>query len=333
MHEGSQQGTAGRKRHARPRRQRRCCAGSQHSTSVRAPPSSSGLGRAACCRCGRSSAPRARSTSPPLHGRRLTATCLRCGCIRAPRGGGAVRTAHPCVRLRRGTQHAVAVHGNPVAPCNPPSPGRAGAATRAPAARSATARSTSTARRAASWRSTASRTRRRPRMLSCCPQVGAARCVCARVACLPAVELCQASATAREALGLHKCVGVGLAPGRTVALAAAAPAGVMSVHFHPSNANLLAAGCYDGSVAVFDTRRRGGTPLYQATVKSGKHSDAVWQVGPAVHVHTPEYGRRGWPGAACLLSGYLRVQSGGVSAGGAPPAQGGPHHGASNRQC
>lgn len=57
----------------------------------------------------------------------------------------------------------------------------------------------------------------------------------------------------------------------------AAP-GVMAVHFHPSTANLLAVGCYDGSVAVFDARRRGGAPLYQATVKSGKHSDAVWQV-------------------------------------------------------
>jgi hypothetical protein len=52
----------------------------------------------------------------------------------------------------------------------------------------------------------------------------------------------------------------------------------MSVHFHPSYPNLLAVGCYDGSVAVFDARARGGAPLYQATARSGKHNDAVWQV-------------------------------------------------------
>ncbi|GBF93018.1 dynein intermediate chain [Raphidocelis subcapitata] len=54
--------------------------------------------------------------------------------------------------------------------------------------------------------------------------------------------------------------------------------GVMAVDFHPTFPNLLAIGCYDGSVAVFDARRRGGAPLYQATARSGKHSDAVWQV-------------------------------------------------------
>lgn len=55
----------------------------------------------------------------------------------------------------------------------------------------------------------------------------------------------------------------------------------MSVHFHPSYANLLAVGCYDGSVAVYDARSKSGAPLYHATVKSGKHNDAVWQVGRA----------------------------------------------------
>ena len=54
------------------------------------------------------------------------------------------------------------------------------------------------------------------------------------------------------------------------------------MHFHPSYSNLLAVGCYDGSVAVYDARSKGGPPLYQATVKSGKHSDAVWQVGASV---------------------------------------------------
>jgi len=52
----------------------------------------------------------------------------------------------------------------------------------------------------------------------------------------------------------------------------------MAVHFHPSYANLLAVGCYDGSVAVYDARQQGAAPLYHATVKNGKHNDAVWQV-------------------------------------------------------
>ncbi len=62
----------------------------------------------------------------------------------------------------------------------------------------------------------------------------------------------------------------------------------MALHFHPEFANLLAVGCYDGSVAVFDVRDKSGKPLYQANVKTGKHSDPVWQVswqvsGRALH--------------------------------------------------
>lgn len=54
--------------------------------------------------------------------------------------------------------------------------------------------------------------------------------------------------------------------------------GVMCLHFHPENGNLLAVGCYDGSVAVFDVRATSNAPLYLATVQSGKHSEPVWQV-------------------------------------------------------
>lgn len=32
----------------------------------------------------------------------------------------------------------------------------------------------------------------------------------------------------------------------------ATESGVMALHFHPEHANLLAVGCYDGSVLVYD---------------------------------------------------------------------------------
>lgn len=54
--------------------------------------------------------------------------------------------------------------------------------------------------------------------------------------------------------------------------------GVMSVHFHPEFANLLAVGCYDGSVMVFDVRKPSPEPIYSANVRTGKHNDPVWQV-------------------------------------------------------
>lgn len=55
-------------------------------------------------------------------------------------------------------------------------------------------------------------------------------------------------------------------------------AGVMCIAFHPDYPNLLAVGCYDGSVLIFDVRSRSGKPLYQSTAKSGKHTEPVWQV-------------------------------------------------------
>lgn len=52
----------------------------------------------------------------------------------------------------------------------------------------------------------------------------------------------------------------------------------MALHFHPEFANLLAVGCYDGRVLVFDVRAKGNAPLYASDIKIGKHSDPVWQV-------------------------------------------------------
>ena len=61
--------------------------------------------------------------------------------------------------------------------------------------------------------------------------------------------------------------------------------GVMSLDFHPQHPSLLAVGCYDGSVMVFNLGKMmvGGDssatkPIYQSTIKTGKHTDPVWQV-------------------------------------------------------
>lgn len=41
-------------------------------------------------------------------------------------------------------------------------------------------------------------------------------------------------------------------------------AGAMSVDWHPQHSSLLAVGCYNGSVHVFDVRLKGSTPLYSS---------------------------------------------------------------------
>jgi dynein intermediate chain 1 len=54
--------------------------------------------------------------------------------------------------------------------------------------------------------------------------------------------------------------------------------GVMCLDFHPQHSSLLAVGCYDGTVMIFDIRNKLNKPIFQSTVKSGKHTDPVWQV-------------------------------------------------------
>ena len=54
--------------------------------------------------------------------------------------------------------------------------------------------------------------------------------------------------------------------------------GVMCLDFHPQHSSLLAVGLYDGTVMVFDIRSRTNRPIFQSTVKTGKHTDPVWQV-------------------------------------------------------
>ena len=57
-----------------------------------------------------------------------------------------------------------------------------------------------------------------------------------------------------------------------------APSGVMCMDFHPQHSSLLAVGLYDGTCMVFDVRRKVDKPIYKSTIKSGKHTDPVWQV-------------------------------------------------------
>ncbi|CCW66087.1 unnamed protein product [Phytomonas sp. Hart1] len=58
--------------------------------------------------------------------------------------------------------------------------------------------------------------------------------------------------------------------------------GVLSLAFHPIHSHLLACGLYDGAVCVFDLHikdePRHQKPIYSATVRTGKHTEPVWQL-------------------------------------------------------
>ncbi|CCW62477.1 unnamed protein product [Phytomonas sp. EM1] len=58
--------------------------------------------------------------------------------------------------------------------------------------------------------------------------------------------------------------------------------GVLSLAFHPVHSHLLACGLFDGSVCVFDLHikddPRHQKPIYSATVRTGKHTESVWQL-------------------------------------------------------
>ncbi len=57
-------------------------------------------------------------------------------------------------------------------------------------------------------------------------------------------------------------------------------AGVQCLHFHPDFPNLLAVGCYDGNVLVFDVRSGSSEPMYRSGA-ANKHVEPVTQVGAA----------------------------------------------------
>ncbi|CAF0743555.1 unnamed protein product [Brachionus calyciflorus] len=54
--------------------------------------------------------------------------------------------------------------------------------------------------------------------------------------------------------------------------------GVMSLDFHTDYPNLIAAGFYDGTVAVYNTADSSQIAKYSSSAKNGKHTDPVWQV-------------------------------------------------------
>lgn len=58
--------------------------------------------------------------------------------------------------------------------------------------------------------------------------------------------------------------------------------GVICLDFHPVHSSYLACGLYDGSVCVFDLRQKNSEkklkPIFMSNVKSGKHTDPVWQI-------------------------------------------------------
>ena len=57
-----------------------------------------------------------------------------------------------------------------------------------------------------------------------------------------------------------------------------AESGVMSLDFSDSAHPLLAVGCYDGSVRVYDVRKRENKPIFSSDGQKFKHSDPVWEV-------------------------------------------------------
>jgi len=54
--------------------------------------------------------------------------------------------------------------------------------------------------------------------------------------------------------------------------------GVMCVDWHPTHTSLLCVGLYDGTVCVYDVHQTKNLPIFQSTVKTGKHTDPVWEV-------------------------------------------------------
>lgn len=54
--------------------------------------------------------------------------------------------------------------------------------------------------------------------------------------------------------------------------------GVLSLDFHPHLQHMLAVGCYNGTVLVFNTKGKINKPMYEADFETGKHNDPAWQV-------------------------------------------------------
>ncbi len=53
---------------------------------------------------------------------------------------------------------------------------------------------------------------------------------------------------------------------------------MICLDFYPLFCSLLAVGCYDGIVTVFDVRNKINRPIHSSSIRTGKHTDPVWQV-------------------------------------------------------
>ncbi len=53
---------------------------------------------------------------------------------------------------------------------------------------------------------------------------------------------------------------------------------VLCLDFHPQHPSLLAVGCYNGNISVYDLSKNRTQPLYVSSIQTGQHSDPVWQV-------------------------------------------------------
>jgi WD40 repeat protein len=56
------------------------------------------------------------------------------------------------------------------------------------------------------------------------------------------------------------------------------PSSITTCKFSEQNPNLIAAGTYDGVVAIYDIRRKDGRPVTENKEMVGKHNDVVWEV-------------------------------------------------------
>jgi WD40 repeat protein len=55
------------------------------------------------------------------------------------------------------------------------------------------------------------------------------------------------------------------------------PSGIMSCQFSQVNPNIIAVGCYDGVVAIYDVRQRENKPVADSREVEGRHIDIVWE--------------------------------------------------------
>ena len=61
-----------------------------------------------------------------------------------------------------------------------------------------------------------------------------------------------------------------------VTVLAGVPAGVMSLDFHPQQANILALGLHSGNIEVHNTMGKDAArPLFKTSAAAGKHDGAV----------------------------------------------------------